>query len=188
MKATNHFPDYDVRLANFKDIQEVMRLENKGFAEGIREAEEIFLSRLRVFNEGFWILESSPTREILGYLTCELWVSDENLSASTFTLNADITSRHSLDGCHLYISSMTTDPKVRGKGLGSYLFDQVLRLSILKRPNLKSIVLVVNEAWPAAISIYQKNGFVERLRLKDFFRSFGGEASSGIVMQKMLKT
>jgi ribosomal protein S18 acetylase RimI-like enzyme len=86
-------------------------------------------------------------------------------------------------GTELYITSMTISPAFRGKGLGSQLFLGCINRIAAAYPQLTSALLLVNESWRHARSIYESAGFREVVRFKNFFNPDGNTHEDGIVMR-----
>ena len=51
---------------------------------------------------------------------------------------------------------------------------------------IKGFLLLVNELWEAAISIYKKSGFYEINIFENFFKNEEKSYSNGILMQKVI--
>jgi [ribosomal protein S18]-alanine N-acetyltransferase len=167
-----------------ENISEIMALEVQGFQAGILEAEDVFLERIRVFPDGFLLLKDQDTDGLIGYISSEIWQRDASFNVQKFNLNHRITDTHCVDGTELYISSMTIDPKYRGFGMGKILFQACVERQTHIYPQIKSLILLVNETWHQAREIYTDYGLEEIARLSAFFTPAQGYAQDGIVMRK----
>jgi ribosomal protein S18 acetylase RimI-like enzyme len=122
--------------------------------------------------------------EYVGCIFCEIWKKSALPVAEHFTLVHDILDRHDpVHGTELYITSMTISPAFRGKGLGSQLFLGCIDRIAAAYPRLTSALLLVNETWGHARSIYEAAGFIEVVRFKNFFNPDGMTHEDGIVMR-----
>lgn len=176
--------NFEIDQARPEDMADIMRLESEGFHEGIREAEEVFRARRDCFPEGFLVLRFAG--KALGYLCCERWADPPSAEASSFELGHDPHPRHAASGKVLYLASMTIDPRIRGTGAGSRLFNEG-RLRIHREAGgLEHEVLLVNEDWRYARRIYERAGFTPAGEIRGFFASLGGPGRAGIVMEKRL--
>lgn len=158
-----------------------MDIEHDSFSKNVFESESVILNRLLVFPDGFLVLEYG--NEIFGYISSELWEYSKKIDEKMFDLDHDITSLHKNSGNELYISSIGVLKKYRGKGYGKLLFLELIE-QITKKYLLKSMILTVSVNWAAAINLYEKNGFKEVFRIKEFFEDENN--SDGIVMRKYL--
>lgn len=174
------------RTANENDIKDIMNIEISSFREDICEKEEVFLERMNIFPEGFFIMEYD--RKIIGYLCSEIWEYKEWVEEEDFTLGHSIEKYHNQNGSELYISSMGILVNFRGIGMGKLMFEEFLRFMIRTKKSLKSVILIVSENWENARRIYSNNGFKEILIIKDFFEINKNQSDSdnGIVMRKYL--
>ncbi|WP_319506379.1 N-acetyltransferase [uncultured Methanolobus sp.] len=158
-----------------------MLVEHDSFHKNIAESRSVFFDRIKVFPEGFLVLEIDG--EIAGYISSEMWEHSENIDAERFCLNHTISEVHISGGSELYISSIGVIKKYRGKGYGKMLFSELVeRISSSYR--IASIILIVSENWDAARKIYENNGFLEIQRINGFFED--DENSDAIVMRKYL--
>jgi ribosomal-protein-alanine N-acetyltransferase len=173
-----------VRQATIPDLPAIMRIERESFLPGVVEGEEVFRGRIRVFPEGFLVLEVPGTSGPVGYVCSEIWDGTEKLSAGLFELGQAVEGRHRPGGRVLYVSSTGLLRKARGRGLGHLLFATLIERVRANRPDVASIVLIVSEAWTAARRIYAAEGFVEVLRIDGFFQPVGGRREAGIVMRR----
>ena len=62
-----------LRKARQADIKEIMKIEKDSFLPEIREKEELFVERICVFPEGFFVFEEEATGHLAGYFSSELW-------------------------------------------------------------------------------------------------------------------
>ena len=181
---------FRVEAAREADLPAVMRLEELGFIEAIREDEAVFRAKLALFPEGFVVLRESSTGLALGYLCAERWSEapkpeeGPEALAAAFRLGHDPAERHDPSGRVAYLASMTLDPALRGTGLGALLFDGGRRLILRRARGIERELLLVNEAWAAARRIYARSGFVEGARLAGFFPGGKGEAPQGAILME----
>ena len=67
------------------DIDAFMNIEKEAFAEEIQESKDVFLERIEIFPDGFFILEENNKK--IGYFSSELWNSVPQKGDSCFSLN-----------------------------------------------------------------------------------------------------
>lgn len=175
-----------IRKAIPEDIDSIVKLEHDGFEEGLRETKDIFIERLNVFNDGFLVLVDE-NKNILGYISSEIWNYKQQVDEKDFTLNHSIRNKHKANGDEIYISSMVLAKQMQGKGWGHILFDYLVDNIKEFYPNLKSSILIVGNTWKEAQKIYFNNGFKKIGILEDFFQTSSGESSDAIIMRKPLK-
>ncbi len=184
------------------DISDIMKIERQSFIPSIQEKQKTFEKRLEVFQNGFLILSDSSEKIVMqngkaltvGYLCSELWDSlpDKNESDEIFRrkfiLNHNPKHTHKEKGVYLYVTSFAMLRDYRGQGLGEKFFASALASLCGAFPEIKKVVLLVNEEWQNALKIYKKFGFTEIKRLKDFFPTltkiglFKHQMADGIVM------
>ena len=169
-----------IRNAVIEDIDEIMRLEQEAFIEEIQEERKVFLERIKVFPEGFFILEDE-TGNISGYFSSELWNSYPE-SEESFKLGHSASSSHKKTGTVLYISSIALGNSLRGKGMGTVFLEKCVEKIKETNNQLKGTVLIVNEKWEKARHIYKKFGYSEYKTLEMFFPD-----GNGILMKKMFE-
>jgi ribosomal-protein-alanine N-acetyltransferase len=183
---------YTVTFALPTDIKEIMTIEDSAFPEGIRENEETFTERLSVFPRGNTVLLEEATqrnaRKLGGYFCSELWDAIPPAEAESYALGHSLKERHVHRGTILYISSLAVLPGVKGQG--RVLFNESIKLLCVTNPQIRSIVLLVNELWLPARHIYETEGFRYTEPLKSFFTEHRGEdvpvKSDGLLMRKDL--
>ena len=163
------------------DINAIMNIEKEAFAEEIQESKDVFLERIETFPEGFFILEEKNKK--IGYFSSELWNSVPQKGDSCFSLNHSALKNHKKEGTVLYISSIAILNEYKGTGLGYRFFYKSVEKIMKSFPQIKEIVLLVNEIWIPALHIYKKCGFIEYGRIQNFFSS-DGIKSDGILMRK----
>ena len=173
-----------LRKATKSDIDAIMNIEEEAFAEEIQENKDVFLERIETFSEGFFILEEK-NKEI-GYFSSELWNSVPQKGDSCFSLNHSALKNHKKEGTVLYISSIAILNEYKGNGLGYRFFSESVEKIIKTFPQIKEIVLLVNEIWIPALHIYKKCGFIEYGRIQNFFSS-NGIKTDGILMRKSVE-
>ncbi|MDO5773065.1 MAG: GNAT family N-acetyltransferase [Spirochaetales bacterium] len=173
-----------LRKATKSDIDDIMNIEKEAFAEGIQESKDIFLERIETFSEGFFILEENNKK--IGYFSSELWNSVPQKGDSCFSLNHSALKNHKKEGAVLYISSIAILNEYKGNGLGYRFFNKSVEKIIKSFPQIKEIVLLVNEIWIPALHIYKKCGFIEYGRIQKFFSS-NETKTDGILMRKTVE-
>ena len=173
--------DYNLKRAEKKYIKDIMDIESCSFASGICEDEKTFLSRLELFNDGFYVLELNG--RVAGYICSEIWEFQKDPDRRCFDLGHNIRDYHDVRGTELYISSMGLHPVHRGKGAGRYMFEQALKNICERYPHLETQILIVSDKWQKAIQIYRKNGFRELFTIDNFFMYKNNQSENGIVMR-----
>jgi ribosomal-protein-alanine N-acetyltransferase len=175
---------YTVTFALSSDLCGIMAIEDSAFPEGIRESEETFAERLSVFPHGNTVLLENATqrsaRNPAGYFCAELWDEIPPLEAEFYALGHSMKERHVHRGTILYISSLALAPGVKGQG--RFLFNESIKLLCAANPQIRSIILLVNELWLPARHIYETEGF----RYTEVLKSFFTEQSDGLLMRKDL--
>jgi [ribosomal protein S18]-alanine N-acetyltransferase len=177
---------YTFRTALPRDLNDILKVEQTCFAADFCESASIFAERIKVFPEGFIIMEFEGN--VMGFLCSEIWNYKENLSSKDFSLGHSIAQVHQASGNELYISSWGIAPDFRGEGLGKELFDKSLEIITQNYPKLKSTILIVSETWDKALNIYQHQGFTNIMILDEFFAYASIEMlnENGIVMRKKI--
>lgn len=168
------------------DIQDIMKIERAAFIPQIQESQKTFEKRLEVFPQGFFVLTDisvSGSTVTAGYFTSEIWDFFPS-SDDVFTLGHDAEKTHKESGSVLYFSSFALLPAFQGKKLAEPFLKACLAGVCGAFPSIKKIVLLVNEEWSGARHLYEKLGFKEVRRIKDFFPSLKQKHSDGIVMAK----
>lgn len=174
-----------LREATEADLEGIYAVEISAFHEGLVEDRSVFLERLRVYREGFILLINAHDDEIVGYLSTERWFYKEDVKFEEFRLGHGIYEAHNIQGEELYISSTGILPEYRGNGLGKRFFQEGIHFILSREKGIKSLLLLVNHEWTIPRSIYEKAGFSEVCRFKDFFKATTGEyLGDGIVMRK----
>jgi Acetyltransferases len=166
----NHSISVTIRKADIEDIKNIMKIEHLAFHSEIIESEKTFEDRMKAFGDGFLVAETktSGKKEIVGYISSELWEESKEIPYENFALNHSIFKTHKADGNELYISSVAVDPAVRGNNIGRRLFEELLKM-ISGKYELKSSILIVNTEWENALEMYRKNGFEEIAQMPNFF-------------------
>lgn len=172
-----------IRTAKISDIDAIMKIEREAFDVCIQEKESVFLERIELFNDGFFVLEEDGF--VCGYFSSELWNFLEERTEADFSLGHDIGKCHSNSGDELYISSFALLQEMRGKGAGKYLFHEAIK-RILAKYSLKSIILLVSASWQNAEKMYSESGFNYATRLSDFFQFSDGGKADGKVLRKRI--
>ena len=172
------------RAALPSDIRSIMRIEGASFDAATRESEAVFLSRIEICENCFIVFEDKSLHTICGYFSAEKWERIPD-SDKAFSLEHDPSSSHRSAGSVLYLSSFALLPEYRGHGIGKKLFTQSVDWFSSHNEEVKTALLLVNEAWKGALHIYKKNGFSELRRIENFFAEDGAK-TAGIVMTKAL--
>jgi ribosomal protein S18 acetylase RimI-like enzyme len=170
--------------ATTADLDRIMGMEATGFAAHLQETRQVYQSRIATFSQGS--LLAHKNQDYVGCLFSEIWHYDPSPSPDYFLLNHSIEDRHQIDGTEIYISSMTVNSDYRGQGLGRELLVESLNYFANHFPQIKSAILLVNEHWTSAKTIYEQSGFQPLMTLDNFFGSESAPAS-GIVMRKFLR-
>ena len=189
----NHSISVIIRKADIEDIKNIMKIEHLAFHSEIIESEKTFEDRTKAFEDGFLVAEtdanSDKEKEIVGYISSELWEYSTEIPYENFALNHSVFKTHKKDGNELYISSVAVDPAVRGKNIGKRLLEELLK-TISEKYELKSSILIVNSEWKNAFEMYRKKGFEEVAQMPDFFPKSDDPDSrkisqgTGIIMRK----
>lgn len=169
-----------------------MRLDRLCFDTDTIESEGAYRERIEIFPEGFLVLEAAeaggaPGEPIMGFISSELWVRPETISAELFALGHSIKERQVRDGDELYVSSLAVDPSLRGYGFARLLFDGLIEGIRARRPRVRSVILLVGETWTDAKALYERSGFETIAVLEGFFDGRTAGASDGIVMRREIR-
>ncbi|MDR2900534.1 MAG: GNAT family N-acetyltransferase [Treponema sp.] len=179
---------YTLTFALPSDIDGIMAIEDSAFPQGIRESEETFLERLTLFPHGNTVLKEDATQRSeekpIGYFCSELWDEIPPAEAKFYALGHSMKERHVHRGTILYISSLAVRPGAKGQG--RFLFNESIKLLCVANPQIRSIILLVNELWLPARHIYETEGFRYTEVLKSFFTEHRGTQSDGLLMRKDL--
>ena len=174
--------EFSLRPATPGDLTDIIRLEALGFAEGDQESADVYAERIEVFPPGSLMAMDGDT--CIGCFFAEVWQDKPAYGAEDFQLGHSIRAAHDLTaGNCLYVASMTIDPQYRGDGHGARLFRAGVTRLVADYPQLRSVVLLVNETWHRARSIYAGAGFTEVTRLPAFFEPAPNCLQTGIVMK-----
>lgn len=189
------------RNAQAGDIDTIMELEKKSFIPQIQEDKTVFLERIKIFPELFLIFydETDPEKKI-GYVSAEflekmpesaeeikLGHIPQPCEKQFFGKNSK-ESEITVFSAFIYISSFCIFPENRGEGLGKKCWNLAMNyfendLQFLHFKS-KGFLLLVNEEWQAAISIYKKSGFKTKKIFENFFQNQKNSFSNGILMEK----
>jgi len=175
-----------LRPAGPDDLAEVMALERSGFEPGVVEDEAVFARRIAAFPQGFLLASDGPGGPAWGYFCGELWDDWDAGDPSRFDLGHDIGAWHRPRGRCVYLASMTVAPEFRGGGRGRALFRAGLGRFRRSFPWVDEAVLIVNEHWAGARSIYRGEGFAETGLLPGFFRPDAGPRGDAVLMHRRL--
>ena len=173
-----------VRRASLADLDAIMALEMSGFAPGIVEDSAVFAQRIAAFPEGFLLAEAGG--KPCGYFCAEIWAEWNLHDPARFDLGHNLAEWLDQQGETLYVASMTITPQQRGSGLGRALFRAGLEEMANTFPQLREVILIVNEHWREARNIYAGEGFSEMARLPAFFQPDDGLPGDAIVMTRLL--
>lgn len=174
-----------LRSAAAADIDEIMKMELKGFDPGNSEAAEVYLERIAMFPDGSLIALVNGI--VCGCSFSEIWKRKEKFQKSDFSLGHSTRAAHdAVNGRTIYVASMTVLPEFRNFGLGHQLFEMSIAHIQALFPKINSAVLLVNETWTHARTIYARAGFLEVEVLEGFFHPFPKVVQNGIVMFKKI--
>jgi [ribosomal protein S18]-alanine N-acetyltransferase len=173
-----------IRQSSPKDIDDIMRLEQSGFDQGILESREAFAGRIAAFPEGILLL--AKYGETIGYISSEIWAYKPYPTERDFAFDHDTINKHNTDGTELYISSIVISPDHRSHGYGQLLFHETISHVSRLKPSVNSCLLIVNETWQHAYQIYLNQGFREISRLNEFFEPLPGCLQTAIVMRRSI--
>lgn len=174
-----------IRQAQPRDIPVIMSLEHEAFSPDCWENEEVYISRMKVFPQGFLVIEEDG--EFAGTITSEIWHHSQEINPHTFSLGHAIEERHKRDGNELYISSIAVFKRFRGHHYGYLLVTQLLDSIGRHYPNVEQSILIVSTEWLPAYHTYQRIGYQTVTQIPHFFGGKYDKVSDGIVMVKRLK-
>jgi len=125
-----------IRIANKEDLDRVVELENKIWPKGTRATKEKFESRLKIFQEGFFL--AFKDKRLIGVSTSEIIEYDpKNPPKSWEEITDDgYIRKHNPRGNALYVVSIGAESR---SGAGSALLSAQKNLT--KRLNLRFLVL-----------------------------------------------
>jgi ribosomal-protein-alanine N-acetyltransferase len=172
------------RNAKISDTSSVMNIEYSSFSKETCEDEDVFEERIRVFSDGFRIMEYK--KQIIGYICSEIWDSNDKVESGSFILGHSISKIHNPKAVKLYISSLALLPSYRNQGLGRLMFETFIEHMESSFPKLESAILIVSENWSEARKIYIDNRFEEIMKINNFFNceNKDNQYEDGIVMLK----
>ncbi len=178
------FLDFSLAEAKQQDLDDIMHIEHNSFTETVVESRNVFSERINVFSKGFLLLRYKD--KTVGYFCTELW-KDCKLPYSTadFALGHSASALYTPKGSSLYIASMGILPEFRGGGIGKFLFSASLEKITSSVPTVKKHILLVNETWLPARTIYKKAGFNEVQILENFFDTKEKTPQNGIIMERL---
>lgn len=170
------------------DINSIMAIERASFIPQIQEKQKTFEERMSVFPNGFLILQDVSEKTVLeqghavtaGYFCSEIWPSIPE--DKFFELGHSARKMHTDTGSVLYVSSFALAPDYRGKGLSFKFFKDSLNSICGAYDSIKTVVLLVNEEWTGALSVYKKLNFLTLRTIKEFFPSLHKAKSDGFIM------
>jgi ribosomal-protein-alanine N-acetyltransferase len=182
-KVSTMKENINIRNACLADVDAIMEIEYACFERGVMESREVFKNRIRLFPEGFLVVDDQISSRGIAYLSSELWEKRYD-GKYYFTLDQPIEKKHNANGAVYYISSMGVLPDYRGKGIGSRLFERSLKVA--GSLGCMEAILIVGETWNHAQAIYTKQGFSVLYKLKEFFHPEKDEPYDAIVMWREL--
>ena len=170
------------------DINSIMAIERSAFIPQIQEKQKTFEERMSVFPNGFLILQDVSEKTVLeqghavtaGYFCSEIWPSVPE--DKFFELGHSAKKMHDDTGSVLYVSSFALAPDYRGKGLSFNFFKDSLNSICGAYNSIKTVVLLVNEEWTGALSVYKKLNFKTLRIIKGFFPSLHKAKTDGFIM------
>lgn len=182
-----NFDSINFRNANMNDISSIMNIELASFSKEICETKTVFLERINIFSKGFRVMEYN--KEIIGYVSSEIWEYRDNITVDSFSLGHSIAELHNPKGKEIYISSIGLLPEYRGKGLGRFMFENFLEYCKNELTKIESAILIVSDKWNKAKNIYIENGFKRKIEINNFFNYKNPMLPSedGIVMRRKFK-
>lgn len=182
---TRHQQPLHFKEATSQYLDQIMVMEEQGFASGNRERKEVYEQRIETFPQGS--LMAYLGSECVGCFFSEIWRFTPIPTVEHFALGHDIRQRHDpIHGTELYVTSMTVAPPFRGGGLGKRLFSGGISHVARRYPQMATALLLVNETWLNARKIYAAAGFSEITTLKHFFSPAEGVYEDGVAMRRAL--
>jgi ribosomal-protein-alanine N-acetyltransferase len=169
------------REAASSDIDTIMALERACFNRDTREAEHTHLERIDAFPQGFIVMETGG--ELLGAVSSELWQYEPSIARDSFALGHSIKKQLKLVGNELYISSIGIFPNYRKCGYGKLLLRELINRVKISFPLVVKGILLINEEWKHARTLYANSGFHDVAVFDDFFTADNGTKTNGIVMR-----
>ena len=190
------------------DINAIMNIERQSFIPAIQEKKRVFEKRLKLFPEGFLVLADcseeivlkNKTALVCGYLCAERWdiipdfskietLEEKERKAELkriekrFALGHNPLHTHKTSGSILYVSSFALLKDYRGKGTGEKFFKNAVAALCSSMTQIKTVVILVDSEWQAALKIYEKLGFQKVFELKEFFPTIQKKVNAdGIIM------
>lgn len=196
-----------IRTACESDLPQIMLIEKSSFVSQIQESQNVFFERIKICPEMFLIfyeadedgksgiLSSENNENITGYLCAEFFYgipqNPNELQLGHLPskkMPDDLQKNNQKNQCYVYISSFAVFPSKRGGGTGKQCWN--LAMEYFKNMNfeqnnviIKGFLLLVNELWTKALSIYEKSGFEKIKIFKNFFENSENSFSDGILMK-----
>lgn len=196
-----------IRTACESDLPQIMLIEKSSFVSQIQENQNVFLERIKACPKLFLIFYDSNeenrseslsyenSENIAGYLCAELFseipLNPDELQLGHLPqkiLSDDSLKNNFTNQYFIYISSFAIFPSKRGGGTGKQCWN--LAMEYFKNMNfeqnnviIKGFLLLVNELWTKALSIYEKSGFEKIKIFKNFFENSENSFSDGILMK-----
>lgn len=134
-----NFGDFKIRNAIEADIKAAIQIDNEVFVVyGTAESPEVISERFLVFPEGFWIVETDITEQIVGYASTEKWSSERPPA-----LNESSRKTHIFDGEVLCITAAVIS-QFQNKGIGTRSLGEII--SFAKTQLCRSVVLETAQA------------------------------------------
>lgn len=196
-----------IRTACESDLPQIMLIEKSSFVSQIQESQNVFFERMKICPEMFLIfyetdedgqsgiLSSENNENITGYLCAEFFYeipqNPNELQLGHLPskkMPDDYKKNNQKNQCYVYISSFAVFPSKRGGGTGKQCWN--LAMEYFKNMNfeqnnaiIKGFLLLVNELWTKALTIYEKSGFEKIKTFKNFFDNGENSFSDGILMK-----
>ena len=163
-----------------------MRRLSRQFKKNKQHLKSASVFFLKVFCFFLTILQKqfSKTANLLPQVILRAKFGLAFLKQTIFMLGHSAEKTHDPNGSVLYFSSFALLPAFQGKKLAEPFLTGCLDSICGAFPQIKQIILLVNEEWHGAKHLYEKLGFKELRTIKDFFPSLKKSASDGIVMLK----
>jgi len=137
-----------IRTANKDDLDRCFEIESVSYSGDEAATKEKILKRLKIYPEGFLILENKD--EIIGFVnsgaTHKVVLSDEEFKELV---------GHDSSGKHIVIMSVVVHPKYQKQGMANHLM--TCFINEMKQLNKTQIHLICQTE---LVSMYAKHGFI----------------------------
>lgn len=138
--------------------------------------EETIKNRLRMFNDGFWVIRDKKNAQILGYIESLLWNYKEFKS---FEEISNFPMRYNVKGNILYVIFVAVAKGYRNNGFSKRLFEAIEKVA--KYYNVERISLVAKDD---LVEYYMKNNYTIVKELPEFLP---GRIYKSVLMEKRIK-